>query len=301
MYASDQQTQLRIFLRQWRSRLHPHDVNLPSSGYRRVPGLRSAEVAELARVSPGWYEQFESGKSQRTFSPAFVQRVAAALRLNDQEQATLFRLALPEVASATRIVEQSTHAGVTRLLAQTRDFARRLGAANSYEEAVNAAVEAAQAIVEPSCATVASVESGLARLRMFAAGPRAGYVGRALLRCMLDMNAETRNGAVVLCEHSPHPNAVGENADHPVRLELFDGIQTAGAHRIDGATYRLYNRDLLLRSEIVAGLFENGAYRGVLSCSWKEPRVHLPIEIATIQTLVAMVTLVAGPFDNGPI
>lgn len=295
MPMHEQHGELRELLRNWRARLHPADVSLPSRGPRRVPGLRSTEVAELAEVSTGWYEQFESGNSRRSFSPAFIQRVASALRLTDQEQATLFRLALPDVSCAARILEANIRDGVMHYVSQARDFARRLAAANSFEEASGAVVEATQALIAPTCVTIASVQNSFAPPRTFAIGPRASFVGPALAQCMLDMNDSVRSGAVVLCEDSPHPHSAMQDAAHPVRVKTLDGRQTAGMHDVPAAAYQSYNCRLLQRSELVTGLFEKGTCRGVMSCSWTEPRAHLPIEVALIETLVAMVALLAAP------
>jgi transcriptional regulator with XRE-family HTH domain len=67
--------------------------------------LRREEVAELVGVTPNWYAAFEIGNSDRNFSPAFVQRVADALQLDQAERVHLFRLALPEVAAAAEHFE----------------------------------------------------------------------------------------------------------------------------------------------------------------------------------------------------
>ncbi len=91
--------ELQMFLTASRARLRPEDVALPVTTRRRVPGLRREEVAELVGVSPHWYAVFENGTSDRKFSPAFVERVADALRLDSSERVRLFRLALPEVAA----------------------------------------------------------------------------------------------------------------------------------------------------------------------------------------------------------
>jgi transcriptional regulator with XRE-family HTH domain len=90
--------ELRGLLAVCRSRLRPQDVGLPATGRRRVPGLRREEVAELVGVSPNWYAAFEAGGNEHHFSPAFVQRVAAVLRMDERERVTLFRLTLPEAS-----------------------------------------------------------------------------------------------------------------------------------------------------------------------------------------------------------
>jgi hypothetical protein len=294
----ERQMQLSELLRGWRARLHPADVGLPSRGFRRVPGLRSTEVAELAEVSAGWYEQFESGRSHRGFSVKFVQRIAIALRLSDEEQATLFELVFPKVTRATRVVEESARNGAAGYVAQARDFVRRLASVSSFEDASRAMIEAAQTILRPSCVTVASIRNGSAAPETFAVGPRAGLVGPGLAQCMFDMNSTVRDGSVVLCEDSPYPGSDLCEAAHPVRIQSSDGHETAGVHAVPADAYRSYNGRLLQRSELAIGLFENETWRGVVSCSWTEPRSHQPIEIATIETLVAVVALIAAPFSS---
>jgi transcriptional regulator with XRE-family HTH domain len=297
--VNERQSRLRELLRSWRARLRPADVGLPGVGARRVPGLRSQEVAELAEVSAGWYEQFESGKSHRSFSSEFVRRVAGALRLDEEERATLLGLALPEVASATRVFEDRARDDAARSVSRVRDFVRRLPNMSSFEEAVRGLVETVQGTLNPSCATVASIENGSDPPRMIAAGPRADLIGPVLGQCMLDMNAAARKAAIVLCEDSPYPHTDLRNADHPVRIRTADGREVIGIHEVPATSYVFYNRRLLQRSELVVGLFENRTWRGVLSCYWLEPRAHLPVEVATLETLAAIVALIAAPFAAG--
>ncbi len=256
----DRHEQMRGLLRIWRGRLLPADVNLPAGRRRRVPGLRSMEVAELANVSPGWYEQFESGTSERNFSPSFVQRVAAALRLNADERATLFRLALPEVASAAHVFESNARDGAVRYISLFREFVDRLTAAVSFEEASRATVEACQQMLAPTCATVASIENSFGPPRTFAAGPRSAYVGPWLGQRILDTNRNIRAGDVVTRD-------------------------------VPEADRRRYNGRLQQRSELTTGLFAQGRWRGAMSCSWTEPRTCAALEIATLETLGAMLAL----------
>lgn len=257
MRVDDRGRRLRELLRNWRARLQPAEVGLPSTGGRRVPGLRSEEVAELAEVSTGWYEQFESGTSRRVFSVDFVRRIATALRLDADEQANFFRLALPEVAGASQVFESRARDVAERCIARTRDFVRRTADASSFEEAVWALVDVAQAILGPSCTTVASIENESGPPRVFIAGPRARLAEPVLSLRLRDMNAAVRSDAVVLRVDAP------------------------GRH----------NRRLLQRSELVIGLFESRTRRGVMSCSWAEARANVPIEVATIETLVTVVSV----------
>jgi DNA-binding XRE family transcriptional regulator len=92
---------LRAFLVDCRARLKPHEVGLPSTGRRRVCGLRREEIAELAGVSSDWYRWLESGRQIRVSVP-FLANLARALRLTPIEQIKLFSLALPEIYQAFR-------------------------------------------------------------------------------------------------------------------------------------------------------------------------------------------------------
>jgi len=116
--------ELRALLTAARARLRPQDVGLPATTHRRVPGLRREEVAELVGVTPNWYAAFEKGNSDRNFSPAFVQRVAEALRLDDRERVQLLRLALPEVTAAASHFE-GILASTEELLREARSIAGR--------------------------------------------------------------------------------------------------------------------------------------------------------------------------------
>jgi len=83
---------LRDFLRSRRARLSPQDVGLPTSGRRRTPGLRREEVASLAGIGLTWYTWLEQGR-RITVTTSILDAVSSALRLNDDEQAHLYRLA----------------------------------------------------------------------------------------------------------------------------------------------------------------------------------------------------------------
>ena len=113
---SASRSELRALLAAFRARLHPSDVGLPKSARRRVPGLKREEVAELVGVSPNWYAAFEAGRTDQRFSSAFVQRVAAALRLDERERIVLFRLVFPEVSETAEHFE-SAQAAAGRALA----------------------------------------------------------------------------------------------------------------------------------------------------------------------------------------
>lgn len=89
------------FLRTRRERLSPADAGLPSTGRRRVPGLRRDEVAALTGVSLSYYSRLEQG---RELSPSFrvLEAMARVLRLGEEETRELFRLARPAARRRTR-------------------------------------------------------------------------------------------------------------------------------------------------------------------------------------------------------
>jgi transcriptional regulator with XRE-family HTH domain len=263
-------SELRDCLVAWRARIHPRDVGLSDFGRRRVPGLRREEVAELAGVSPRWYELFEAGHSRRV-SAEFVQRVAEALLLNERERALLNRLALPEVEAAVEVYERSWRDGALESYVKLRDFARDVSTATSFSEATIKAVEVVHGIIGPDCATVAILESREPEL--FATGARAKFADHLLARTVLDMNAPTRSGATVMCEHAPDPKQVCDDASHPIRVRDSDGRETVAIHSPAAGAYRDYNSQFRQRSGPAVGIFSQAKFRGLLSCFWAEPRI----------------------------
>jgi transcriptional regulator with XRE-family HTH domain len=107
------------FLRSRRDRIRPSSVGLPDGGRRRAPGLRRAEVAQLAGISPDYYMRLEQGRGIRP-SPSVLDGLAQALVLNADERDHLYRLALsmPSPPNAPAPVQQDgpVHPGVRRLL-----------------------------------------------------------------------------------------------------------------------------------------------------------------------------------------
>lgn len=85
-------SQLAQFLQTRRARLTPEQAGLTAGGRRRTPGLRRAEVAQLAGVSVDWYTWLEQGRDI-TVSMQVLEAIARALQLNDNEKKHLFLLA----------------------------------------------------------------------------------------------------------------------------------------------------------------------------------------------------------------
>ncbi|MCF1593360.1 helix-turn-helix transcriptional regulator [Streptomyces muensis] len=88
----DNRTEIRDFLASRRAKITPEEVGLPTSGRRRVPGLRREEVAVLAGVSTEWYTRLEKGHISGV-SEDVVEAVAQALQLDEDERTYLFDLA----------------------------------------------------------------------------------------------------------------------------------------------------------------------------------------------------------------
>jgi transcriptional regulator with XRE-family HTH domain len=90
------------YLRARRELVLPEDVGLPKPDpRRRVPGLRRAEVAMLAGVSPEYYMRLEQGRDQHP-SPQVLDALARALRLDEDATAYLRRLAQPGTRRRSR-------------------------------------------------------------------------------------------------------------------------------------------------------------------------------------------------------
>ncbi|MFC7329453.1 helix-turn-helix transcriptional regulator [Marinactinospora rubrisoli] len=117
--------ELGEFLRHSRARISPESVGLPERGaFRRVPGLRREEVAQLAGVSTDYYTRLEQG---RRISPSdsVLEAIADALRLSETERSHLFHLARPRSARDRREAGQvqRVRAGVRRMLDSFTDQA----------------------------------------------------------------------------------------------------------------------------------------------------------------------------------
>ena len=90
---TDRHHELATFLRSRRARVSPEQVGFPGGTRRRTPGLRRAEVALLAGVSPEWYTWLEQGRDIHV-SVHVLERLANVLHLDANERAHVFMLAL---------------------------------------------------------------------------------------------------------------------------------------------------------------------------------------------------------------
>ena len=84
--------QIGDFLRARRAQLSPDKVGLPTTGRRRVPGLRREEVAALAGLSVDYYVRLEQGR-ERNPSTQVLSSIADVLQLDHDAYQHLFRIA----------------------------------------------------------------------------------------------------------------------------------------------------------------------------------------------------------------
>src|SRR4051794_19656305 len=105
--------------RSWRDRLSPGEAGLPVQARRRAPGLRRQELAQLAGLSVDYLTRLEQGRARHP-SAQVVAALARALRLSDDEQAHLFRLAGHAAPGSGRMSRHLTP-GIQRVLDRLDD------------------------------------------------------------------------------------------------------------------------------------------------------------------------------------
>ncbi len=88
----DNRDEVREFLTSRRAKITPEQAALPAGTRRRVTGLRRSEVATPADVGVEYYAKLERGNLAGV-SPAVLEAIARALRLDDAERAHLLHLA----------------------------------------------------------------------------------------------------------------------------------------------------------------------------------------------------------------
>ncbi|WP_274992622.1 helix-turn-helix transcriptional regulator [Promicromonospora iranensis] len=103
-------SELGDFLRAKRAAASVESLPFPSSGRRRVPGLRRDEVAMLAGVSVDYYTRLEQGREQSP-SEQVLDALAHALDLDAHERRYAYGLAqiawVPELAETAQPVDST--------------------------------------------------------------------------------------------------------------------------------------------------------------------------------------------------
>lgn len=110
----DQRSELSPFLRTRRDRMSPEEYGLPV-GRRRSPGLRRAEIAQLAGTSVDYCIRLEQGQAGRP-SAAVLDAVARVLRLTPDEREHLYVLARAETTPRRSAPTGKVRQSMRRLL-----------------------------------------------------------------------------------------------------------------------------------------------------------------------------------------
>ncbi|WP_030106150.1 helix-turn-helix transcriptional regulator [Actinoalloteichus caeruleus] len=98
---------LGAFLRARREATAPTTAGISPGGRRRTPGLRRAELADLAGISVEYLTRLERGRDRHPSVPV-LRALAAALRLSPEEHAHLHRLAKSSDMACSRTSSPAT-------------------------------------------------------------------------------------------------------------------------------------------------------------------------------------------------
>lgn len=101
-------------LRQWRDRVAPATIGVPTSSRRRATGLRREELAGFAGISVDYLTRLEQGRATSP-SNQVLEALARALRLSDDDRDLLYRLA-GRAAPGPDVVPSRIPASVQRML-----------------------------------------------------------------------------------------------------------------------------------------------------------------------------------------
>ncbi|MFH8796982.1 helix-turn-helix transcriptional regulator [Streptomyces sp. NPDC017941] len=121
MGATTGHLKLNEFLRAKRAAVSPEEAGLESAGrFRRVPGLRREEVAQLAGVSVDYYTRLEQGRVQHA-SEGVLAGIGRALMLDMAEREYLHSLVKAPARDIQQFEERSVSPG-TQLLLDSMDY-----------------------------------------------------------------------------------------------------------------------------------------------------------------------------------
>lgn len=114
---NDETNALGAYLRARRELVSPESAGLPSSGQRRVRGLRREEVAMLAGISADYYLRLEQGRDRHP-SAQVLESLARVLQLDEPGTAYLLGLGTERPRRASRRPRRETApAGIRKLVA----------------------------------------------------------------------------------------------------------------------------------------------------------------------------------------
>ncbi|MGV0794507.1 helix-turn-helix transcriptional regulator [Mycolicibacterium sp. XJ1819] len=116
--AAEHRAELGRYLRARRGQIRPEDFGIARARRRRVQGLRRAEVAELAAVSPTWYTWLEQGRDIQV-SAEVLDAVCRVLRLDEHASRYVRQLAgkpVHEPSATERVVDPAVDTLLADLL-----------------------------------------------------------------------------------------------------------------------------------------------------------------------------------------
>ncbi|MDX3108041.1 helix-turn-helix transcriptional regulator [Nonomuraea angiospora] len=285
-HRPDNRAQIRDFLTTRRAKLTPEQVGLPTSGRRRVPGLRREEVAVLAGVSTEWYTRLEKGHISGV-SEEVLDAVAQALRLDQDERTYLFDLAHAARRASSRRKDVQVPPRVQWLLdsmTMSAAFVR-----NGRQDIVtyNALARALLAPVFDSSATTRHGRANIARYvfldpgsqQFFADWNEAAVVSAALLRAEAGREPHDRALRDLVGELSTLSTEFrGQWAVHDVRIR-HDGSKQLWHPQVGDLELTYQSLDLPVSSRTVYGLTIYTAEPG----STSEERLKLLASLAATQ------------------
>jgi transcriptional regulator with XRE-family HTH domain len=282
----DHRALIRDFLATRRAKLTPEQVGLPTSGRRRVPGLRREEVAVLAGVSTEWYTRLEKGHISGV-SQEVLDAVAQALRLDQDERTYLFDLAHAARRPPARRKDVQVPPPVQWLLDSMTMSAAFVRNGRSDLVAVNALARSVLAPVFDSLTTAQHGRANLARYvfldpssrRFFVDWDAAAVIAAALLRAEAGREPHDRALRDLVGELSMLSTEFRSQwAVHDVRIR-HDGSKRLWHPQVGDLELTYQSLDLPVSSRTVYGLTIYTAEPG----STSEERLKLLASLAATQ------------------
>ena len=225
-------------------------------------GISQADVAELAAVSLNWYQLFESGRGDRRVSVDFLDRIAQALRLDDDDRLELFRLALPESEALDHLQQRAEEASIAVLQAMPR-FLRAVLDAADFRRIATIAAETVQAGLKPTTATVLTVSEPSGNVAGTAFGAHSARITTAIHRAMWDMHGDLSSGEIAIVDKG------SRELDHPAQV-------------------------LQVQSSLTVALRSRERSSALLSAFWSSRRRFSRVELEMIRGIAGIVELVHG-------
>jgi transcriptional regulator with XRE-family HTH domain len=231
-------TALAEYLRARRALLRPEDVGLPSSGRRRVPGLRREELAMLAGISSDYYLRLEQGRDHHP-SAQVIEALARALRLDEPATAHLHAISQPTGPGRPSRAHERPSRSVELLIASLPDMP-------AFIQGRHLDVLAANAMASAMAPTVLTPGGNLVR---------ATFLDPAVRDLLTDWESVAR-GVVARLR-----GLVGADVDNPRLADLVDELSASSEdfrrlwarHDVDLPTIpsRTFNHPLVGRMELM--------------------------------------------------